>query len=189
MIEATAPLPRTKSYKIWDPLVRVFHWSLVTLFAANAFFTDDESKLHEWVGYAVVALIVLRLIWGLIGTRHARFANFWPTVSGVTEQLSDMATGRRRVHLGHTPLGALMIWNLMVSMLLIGATGFAMTTNTFWGVAWVEEAHEAFVTWAELSVVAHIAAVIWESRRTGVNLPRAMVTGTKEVPQDANIAP
>lgn len=174
-------------HRIWDPLVRLFHWSLALAFAANALFTDPEENPHEWIGYLVLALIAIRVIWGFVGPRSARFASFAPTPSAVTGQLSDIATGRRRVHLGHTPLGALMIFNLLLTLLAVGATGYMMTTNAFWGVEWVEEAHEALVTWAEISVVAHVVAVAWESRRTGVNLPRAMVTGVKSVPDDANV--
>ena len=77
-----------------------------------------------------------------------------------------------------------MIYNLIVTLLLIGASGYAMTTTALWGVEWVEELHEVFVTWAEISVVLHIAAVIYESRRTGINLPKSMVTGTKTMPAD-----
>lgn len=175
-----------KDLKVWDPVVRMFHWLLVLTFGANALFVDDDSAIHEWIGYTVVALVGLRLIWGLIGSRHARFSDFPPDLSAAREQLLDMASGRVRHHVGHTPLGALMIYNLLLSMLLIGATGFAMTTNTFWGVDWVEELHEACVTWAEISVVLHIAAVIYESRRTGVNLPKSMVTGVKTVPEAAS---
>ncbi|MHC9237226.1 cytochrome b/b6 domain-containing protein [Pseudooceanicola sp. 502str34] len=171
--------------RVWDPLVRVFHWSLVVLFASNVLITDPEKDLHHLIGYAVVALVAVRLVWGLIGSRHARFRDFPPSVSAALGQLGDIAKGRRRVHLGHTPLGALMIYNLLATMLLIGLTGWMMTTNAYWGVKWVEEMHEFFVTWAEICVAAHIAAVIWESRRTGVNLPRAMVTGVKMIePRD-----
>lgn len=172
-------------HPVWDPFIRLFHWALVAGFAANALFTDDESALHEWVGYAVVGLIALRLVWGLIGSRHARFANFMPSARAALDQAQDIATGRHRVHLGHTPLGALMILNLLGTILLIGATGYLMTTNAYWGVEWVKEAHEVLVGWAEISIVVHIAAVIWESVRTGVNLPRAMVSGVKSVPDDA----
>ncbi|MDU8912686.1 cytochrome b/b6 domain-containing protein [Aestuariicoccus sp. MJ-SS9] len=178
-----------RTYRIWDPFVRLFHWSLVIGFTANAFFIDDDSAQHEWVGYAVVALIALRLVWGLIGPRYARFASFWPRPQGIRDQLSDLATGRRRVHLGHTPLGGVMILNLLGTILLLGLTGWLMTTTAFWGVEWVEEAHEALVLWAEFSIVLHIAAVLWESLRTGVNLPRAMVTGRKDMPDNARIAP
>ena len=176
-------------YKVWDPAVRLFHWSLVAGFAANALFTDAESKLHQWIGYAVVALVVFRLVWGFVGPRYARFADFPPDPGAALHQLQDMATGRRRVHVGHTPLGALMIYNLLATMLVIGVSGYLMTTNQFFGVDWTEQLHEAAVTWAELSVAGHILAVIWESRRTGVNLPRAMVTGVKTVPNEASLAP
>lgn len=168
--------------KVWDPLVRVFHWSLVLLFAANALFTDDESKLHEWVGYAVLGLVGIRIVWGLIGTKHARFSDFPPSARGAMAQLREMTGGRKQRHVGHTPLGALMIYNLLLTLLVIGLSGWLMTTDMFWGVEWPEELHEIAVTWAEISVVAHIVAVIVESRRTRVNLPRAMVTGVKEFP-------
>jgi len=167
--------------------VRIFHWSLVAGFAANALLTDDDSPLHEWVGYAVVALVALRLIWGLVGPLRARFASFTPSPATAMAQMQDIATGRRSVHLGHTPLGALMVFNLLAVMLAIGATGYMMTADAWWGVEWVEEAHEMLVVGAEISIVLHIAAVMFESVRTGVNLPRAMVKGVKMVPSDAKI--
>jgi len=168
--------------KVWDPLVRIFHWSLVVGFTANALVLDDDSKLHQWVGYAIVGLVLVRIVWGFIGPHYARFSSFPPSIEAATGQLTDIATGRQRVHPGHTPLGALMIYNLLFSMLAIGATGYLMTTNMFWGVEWPEELHEALVTWAEISIVLHIAAVFFESHRSKVNLPRAMITGTKEIP-------
>jgi cytochrome b len=168
--------------KVWDPLVRIFHWSLVLGFTANALFVDEESNLHLWIGYTILGLVLLRILWGFIGTTYARFASFPPSLSGATGQLTEIATGRKHVHRGHTPLGALMIYNLLFSILAISLTGFMLTTNMFWGVDWVGELHEVFVSWTEISVVLHIAAVIYESRRTRVNLPRAMVTGYKEIP-------
>lgn len=178
----------TTRAKVWDPFVRVFHWTLAAGFVANAVLTDPEHDLHRLVGYAIGALVALRIVWGLMGPRHARFASFPPSPSGALAQMADMASGRRRVHLGHTPLGALMIYNLLLTLLVIVGSGYAMTTIAFWGVEWVEELHEAAVTWAEVSVLIHVAAVIWESRRTGVNLPRAMITGYKEIPDEARIA-
>lgn len=176
-----------KQYKVWDPFVRLFHWSLVAGFTANALVVEDEGALHEWIGYAVLALVGLRLVWGVIGPATARFSSFTPGPGAVTRQLGDIATGRRRAHLGHSPLGALMIFNLLAAMIAIGVTGYMMTTNAFWGVEWVEEAHEILVTWAEISIVAHIAAVLWESRRTGVGLVRAMMTGRKSVPDTVDL--
>ena len=87
-------------------------------------------------------------------------------------------------HVGHTPLGAWMIYNLLLALVAISVSGYLMTTNAFLGVEWMKGVHEAAATWAEISVVAHIVAVIFESRRTGINLPRAMVTGYKDLPSD-----
>lgn len=170
------------SYLVWDRFVRIFHWALVAGFAANALLNDPEGHWHERIGYVLAALLLLRLLWGFVGTRHARFSDFWPSRAGISAQLTDLATGRTRVHLGHTPLGALMIFNLIATIAAIALTGYMMTTIAFFGIDWVEEAHEALVRWAELSILAHIAAVIWESRRSGINLPQAMVTGVKTVP-------
>ncbi len=168
---------------VWDLAVRLFHWSLVAAFAANALFTASGKTMHRRVGYVVLGLLALRLVWGFIGSRHARFADFPPAPGAAIAELRDLAAGRHRLHLGHSPLGALMIYNLLVTLVAIGATGYMMTTLPFFGMDWVEELHGAFVTWAELSIVAHVAAVIWQSHRLGVNLPHAMVTGYKVVPE------
>ena len=168
--------------KVWDPLVRLFHWSLVLAFAANALMIDDDSKLHQWVGYGIIGLVLLRILWGFAGSHYARFASFPPSLEGAREQLIDIATHRSRVHVGHTPLGAWMIYNLLLALLVLCLSGYLMTTDMFWGVEWPEEVHEVAVTWTEVSVVLHILAVIHESRRTGVNLPRAMIRGYKDIP-------
>ncbi|MGQ0563860.1 MAG: cytochrome b/b6 domain-containing protein [Gemmobacter sp.] len=174
-------------YKVWDPAVRVFHWSLVAAFAANALFIATDSNLHLALGYTIVGLVALRVVWGFAGRGYARFASFPPDLRAATMQAADMASGRRTVHLGHTPLGSLMIYNILLALAVIAASGYAMTTSTFFGVRWIKDLHEASVSWAEISAVIHVAAVIWESRRTRVNLPLAMVTGYKEVPDGSRI--
>lgn len=169
---------------VWDPLVRVFHWLLAAGFLANALFTDAESGLHRAIGYGLMGLIGLRVIWGLVGNRHARFSDFRPDLVASVMQLSEMAIGRRHIHAGHSPLGALMIYNLLATITAIGITGWMMTTLRFFGVAWVEDLHVTLVIWAGISVAVHVAAVLIESRRLGVNLPRSMVTGYKSLPDD-----
>lgn len=170
--------------KVWDPAVRILHWSLVLGFAANATLVSDDSPLHLWIGYGATCLVLFRILWGFIGTRYARFSSFRPSLTAATGQLSGMVSGNRRIHRGHTPLGAWMIYNLLGSLLMIGLTGYLLTTALLGSVGWVEDLHEICVGWAELSAVLHILAVIFESRRTKVNLPRAMVTGRKEIPTD-----
>lgn len=177
------------NHRIWDPFLRLFHWGLAALFSANALLTDPDGAPHVWIGYAIGGLIALRLVWGVIGPHSARFAAFAPTRATVTAQLTDMASGRKSAHLGHSPLGALMIFNLLIALAGIVLTGHLLTTDAFARAEWIEEAHEILVTWAEISVLLHIGAILWESRRTGINLPRAMVTGVKSVPDTVRLEP
>jgi cytochrome b len=144
--------------------------------------------VHRWIGYGIAVLVAGRIVWGIVGSRYARFRSFPPSLGGALAQAGDMVAGRKRVHLGHTPLGALMIYNLILTLCVIAGSGYAMTTFAYWGVQWVKSVHETSVLWAEVSVVLHVIAVIWESLRTGVNLPRAMVTGIKQVPDERLIS-
>ncbi|MBG1230747.1 cytochrome b/b6 domain-containing protein [Aestuariivirga litoralis] len=171
-----------KKVRVWDPFVRLFHWSVVISLTANAFFTKGNSEFHHWIGYFVATLIVARVIWGFVGVGYARFTSFPPSIAGSIEQLSDISVGRRKPHTGHTPLGALMIYNLLITLLIICVSGYLMTTDAFWGDDLMEETHRMAVTWAEFSAIIHIVAVIFESFRTRVNLPRSMVTGYKNLP-------
>ncbi len=168
---------------VWDPLVRLIHWLVVVGVLANAFLNKPGKEAHELIGYAVTAIVVVRILWGFLGSRHARFSSFPPSPGASMQQAGEMLSGRTRAHVGHTPLGALMIYNLLLTLMLIGLTGWMQTTLTWFGVDWVEELHEALVTWVEICVVLHVAAVLFESRRTGVNLPKAMVTGYKDLPE------
>jgi cytochrome b len=176
-----------RKVKVWDPVVRLFHWALVAGFVVNAGLIDEDSVLHVTVGYGVLALVALRLVWGLIGPRHARFSDFPPNLGAAIAQARDMSVGRRPRHLGHSPLGALMIYNLLVTMALLGLTGYVLTlpeSTIGHDPEWAEELHEALFAWALASVLVHVAAVLFETLRTGVNLIRAMITGTKTFPDD-----
>ena len=84
-------------YKVWDPAVRLFHWALVAGFAANALFIDDESRLHQWIGYAVLGLVLFRLVWGFVGSPHARFADFPPDPGAAVEEAAA-PVGQRPFH-------------------------------------------------------------------------------------------
>ena len=166
---------------VWDIFIRIFHWSLVICFIANAFFTNPEKATHHIVGYCVAFLIGFRLVWGFIGSPHARFKNFPISASSSLEQAKEMLSGQTQVHAGHSPLGALMIYNFILTFIGIVITGYAMTTLYFFGVAWVEDTHRLLVTWAEISVALHIAAVFFESHRLKINLIASMLTGHKNI--------
>ncbi len=168
-----------KPLRVWDPFVRLFHWSLVVGFTANALFDAPGKQTHRYVGYVLMGLIAGRILWGLTGPSHARFASFPPSIGGAMQHLGQIATGRRQRHIGHSPLGALMVYNMLGTLLIIGLTGWMLTTLTFFGVEWVETIHQGLVVWAEICICLHVAAVLFESRRLGVNLPKSMVTGYK----------
>jgi cytochrome b len=149
----------------------------------NAFVTNPEGDVHHLIGYGIAALVALRIFWGFFGTTHARFRDFKPSLSDSLQQVKEITEKRAVAHAGHSPLGALMIYNLLLTIIGISITGYMMTTLTFFGVDWVQQAHETLVTWAEISVFAHVSAVLIESRRLNINLIKTMISGYKDILQ------
>jgi cytochrome b len=126
MMIASGPLRAPNEVKVWDPLVRIFHWSLVAAFAIVWLTGDEESRLHELAGYAVIGLVLVRIVWGFIGTRYARFSDFVYRPSTVLGYAGEMLAGKPRHYLGHNPLGSMMVLALLVSLLAAGITGLAL---------------------------------------------------------------
>lgn len=184
-LEAGGAMPPA-TVKVWDPFVRLFHWSLVGLFAF-AFLTGDEwQQPHELAGYAIAGLVAARILWGLVGSRHARFASFVRPlrVFGFLRQTASFSAPR---YLGHNPAGGIMVLALLAAIAVIATTGFMMTTDAYWGVEWVEELHET-AAFATLGLIAlHVAGVILASLEHGENLVRAMITGRKRAPGRGDI--
>lgn len=112
--------------RVWDPLVRIFHWSLVIAFAVAWLTGDEESQVHVYSGYAVVSLVLIRSIWGFVGTRYARFTDFVYRPSTIWAYAKDLLVGKSKRYLGHNPLGGMMIIALLVSLLATGVTGLAL---------------------------------------------------------------
>jgi cytochrome b len=167
---------------VWDIFVRFTHWTVAALVIGELTVIDDDSAVHRWAGYVVLGLVAFRLIWGIVGPRFARFSAFPPSLTAARAHLAGLLRGRRDRHLSHNPLGALMVYNLWTSLIAVCVTGVLMTTRAFWGVEWVEELHEAIANWVVVSALLHVAGVVFETRYSNVNLVRAMITGTKELP-------
>lgn len=187
MFKKSAP---AKTVKAWDPLVRVFHWSLVFFFLIAFITEDDWLNLHVQAGYAVSLLIGFRLIWGLIGTRNARFLSFVKRPGVVLSYLKSMLTFRVPHYLGHNPVAAVMVIALLVSISIVSFTGMALIATegqgplagslfSGWSADWMEELHEFFANFTMLLVFAHVAGVLISSLLEGENLVKAMVTGRK----------
>lgn len=103
--------------KVWDIAVRTFHWSLVALFFIAYFTGDDDSAAHVYAGYGVLGLVLFRVVWGFVGTRHARFSDFVCGPAATLRYAKSLASGRPRHYLGHNPLGGWMVIALLVSLL------------------------------------------------------------------------
>ena len=167
--------------KAWDPLVRIFHWSLVLGFVLAYATEDDWMSLHIWAGYAV----------SMLGTRNARFLTFVKSPALVMRHLRDMSMLRPAHYLGHNPVAAVMVIALLVSIGLAAFSGVALIASDGQGPLagtlfasidgeTVKEIHEFFANFSLLLVFAHVAGVIVSSFLEGENLARAMITGRKK---------
>lgn len=175
------PLPY-ESVRVWDRFVRFFHWSLVGCVAANLLLLEEGDPPHRWAGYIAAALVLVRIVWGFVGSRHARFADFFPTPSRLAGHWRQLRAGLDDPHPGHNPLGALMMLALMGLVLALGVTGYLMGTDTYWGEEWLEELHEGLANVLMACAGLHVLGALLMSRLSGVNLVRAMVTGVKQRP-------
>lgn len=168
----------TNTIKVWDPLVRIFHWSLVVAFA-TAFLVTDSARIHEGAGYVVLALLSIRLIWGVVGSKHARFTDFVKRPETVLAYLHALKTKHAKRYLGHNPAGGAMILALMGAIVIVAGSGWLSITDRFWGVGWVTDLHE-FASYATLGLIGiHVTGVVVSSMMHRENLVLAMITGRK----------
>lgn len=186
----------TAEIKVWDPAVRVFHWTLVAAFATAYFTEDDLLGVHTVAGYTVVGLVLFRVLWGFVGSRHARFADFVCKPSRVLTYLKEVMILRPRRYLGHNPAGGAMIVLLLLSLLATTVTGLATYGSfsvehaggplAFWLAGSprafrhsLKEVHEFFANFTVILVAVHVAGVAAESWLHRENLVKAMFTGRK----------
>jgi cytochrome b len=194
MVVPTTEQPdTTERIRVWDPLVRTFHWTLAAGFATAFIVEDDLLGVHVWAGYLILALITVRLVWGLIGTRHARFSDFVRKPSDVLAYVGDALRLRAPRYLGHNPAGGAMVIALMVAVALTGLSGLAVygaeelsgplapmmsALPGSWG-HFFEEVHEVMANLTLALIVAHVAGVIFSSLSHRENLIGGMITGWK----------
>jgi cytochrome b len=169
--------------RVWDLLVRVLHWSLVAAVLGAWLTRDGEDPRHVQLGYAALAIVMVRVIWGFVGSRYARFGDFVRPPGATLAYLKEVVAHREPRHIGHNPLGGWMIVVLLATVAGICVTGWLYTTDAFWGVAWVGELHEALTDVLIVLLVLHVLGVIFTSIRQRENLVKAMLTGTKKAPE------
>ncbi len=187
--------------KVWDPLVRLFHWGLA-LAVLGSFLTSDVDALvpvHLALGLSILALVVVRVAWGLVGPRPARFAAFVRGPREVLAYLREMLRGRPPRHLSHNPLGGAMVVALLAVLAGLVVTGgivyagpeFAgpltgvLSRRTAKGL---KEVHEALSSGLLTLIGVHVAGVLVSSLLERQNLVLGMITGRKRAP-DAPDAP
>jgi len=175
-----------KMILVWDIPVRVFHWLLVICFA-GAWLTSEGERLqmiHYAFGYTACLLVLIRLLWGVIGTRYARFTQFLKRPQAVLDHFMAMLRGHAHHDVGHNPAGGLVMVILMLLILVIGLTGYLIVKEFLGNFA--SEAHEAIASLALAFVIVHILAAVVMSVLERQNLVKSMVTGKKRgMPEQA----
>ncbi|MFN4149025.1 MAG: cytochrome b/b6 domain-containing protein [Rhodocyclaceae bacterium] len=164
---------------VWDAPVRIGHWLLVGAFAL-AWVTSEREEwrlIHAYAGGTMVGVILFRLLWGFIGTRHARFATFVRGPQAVLDYVFGLLRGAEPTYAGHNAAGGWAIIALLTLGLLTGASGWIVYQDI--GGEWLEEAHEALANGMLAIVAVHVAGVIVSSFAHHENLVRAMITGIK----------
>ena len=180
--EAFSQPSKTKQVRVWDILVRITHWAVAIGVIANLLFTEDGSDLHAYVGYTVVGLVVIRLLWGFVGTRYARFSSFFPTPLRIKRHLSALSVRRiDKQHLGHNPLAAIMMLSLWAAIIGLGITGYLMESGMMGNEDFLEEVHELLANSLYLLVPLHVIAALVMSYWQRQNLIKAMITGNKTI--------
>jgi len=194
---------RTRSVRVWDVPTRLFHWSLVLLVAANIYTGNvgglREMDLHKLSGYAILALVLFRLVWGFVGSRHSRFADFVRGPGEVIGYARSLFGKAHRSFVGHNPMGAWSVMAMLASLLLQAITGlFARDDILTEGplVRYVAKEtsrtlsaiHELNGTVLYVLIGTHLAAVLGYLVFRKDNLIRPMLTGRKAVAAEAGNA-
>jgi cytochrome b len=181
-----------REIKVWDIAVRLFHWSLAAMFVLAYVSGEEWEKVHVIAGYMIGVFIVFRVLWGFIGTRHARFSDFVRSPATVREYLGQMLRFRAPRYVGHNPAGGAMVIALLTALAITVITGIALHgAQDFAGpLAGVlrgelasdllEGSHELAANLSVFLILLHVAGVLFSSLEHGENLIRAMITGRKK---------
>jgi cytochrome b len=184
-----------KQIEVWDPVLRCFHWLLVIAWLTSWWFEGRNIQLHVIAGSIIAGLLLFRLIWGMVGEHYARFSSFASSPTAIARHIRELLQFRSSHHIGHTPVGGVMIFILLFALLLLVCTGTAllgMQTGSGLFSGWAADASfetEVLIqhihAWCfnTLLVLAgmHLAGVVVESLLQRCNLVTAMITGRKTV--------
>lgn len=214
---AQADLGGASPPALWDGVVRLSHWGIVIVILANEVLTKGGSPLHVWFGWGGLALLLLRMAWGIIGNPEARFSAFPPNPLAALAHIKQLFVGKPRSYASHNPAGAMMAYALWACIAVMVATGLSMSGPNPFAVAerqaiidsgdwsqlvkttdageddetdgWVKDAHEITANLILLLVALHIGGVIVESVILRHNLVPAMLVGRRQAKAHAKSKP
>lgn len=172
---------RTHELLIWDRFVRLFHWSVASLFLLDFWVLEAGDPSHEWAGYAIGFLLLGRVLWGFMGSHNARFSSFFPTPGRIRQHLTTMREASFDPAEGHNPLGGAMVLFLMLMLTGVAISGWLLTWDSFWGEGWLEDLHELLANVVMGAVVIHVSAVFLMGAITGIPLLKTMITGKRQI--------
>ena len=172
-----------RALRVWDPLVRVLHWSVATLIVVDLVNQAGANPWHRYLGYAAGALVIVRLAWGIVGHRHVRLTSIAKTAASAPRYIrTSRSRDKRRVYVAHTPLGACMVLVMWSLILVVVLSGWMQQLDAFWGDELVQNTHSIAAYVLGLCAVVHVAGVLVTSAGSGTNLVKGMITGRKVLP-------
>jgi cytochrome b len=182
--------------KVWDPLVRIFHWSLVIAFLICYVTQEQEYDLHLYAGYTIAGLVIVRIVWGFVGAPYARFSDFVCSPAAVYRHLKALLQCKVNHYIGHNPAGGAMIIMLLLAMIILTISGVALDaaenragplgdTKLFLYLTPVQKTHDISTDVTIVLIVLHIMGVFTQSFLSKENLTRAMISGRKETHEDS----
>jgi len=180
-----------KIIRVWDLPIRLFHWLLVLCIAGSLISVNiggNAIELHAYFGYSILTLLIFRIMWGFVGSTHARFASFIPKPKSVLNYLQ----GKSPRFLGHNPIGALSVFALLFALSVQVITGlFVDDEIAFQGpfakyvsnatVSFLSQIHEGNQVVIYTLIAIHIAAIIYYRKFKGEDLIKPMINGDKEI--------
>ncbi len=170
---------------VWDLATRLFHWLLV-LFVVICLLTGEDEGLvfaiHAYAGFVILMLLFFRAGWGIIGSRHSRFADFIYSWSTTWRYALSFLRFKPQRYVGANPLGGWMVILMLVVLTGTTLSGILMVTR---GAGWLEDIHEALGSFMQILVFVHIAGVFVDRLLTGEKIIKAMITGHKVLAEDA----
>ena len=173
--------------RVWDPLIRIFHWSLVASFATAWFTSSSRDETHQWIGLVAASLIAFRLLWGFVGSPYARFTQFIRNPRITLNYIVDVLRNREVRYVGHNPAGGMMVLALLFGVAGTALTGYLMTTDSWYGDETMQLTHSVFAYGVVLMILGHVGGVILASIRHKENLVTAMITGNKNAPESDDV--